>query len=994
MLANSPSHTPFPSNDFASRFDEVLKNLVVILDTKHPLGPSEFATRLIERVIGCSRAGPDNSDTLPLTKLARVARCVTAIRGLGLSEVEVGTLLNAVAQVVAIERFSIASLRSSLEDLLSGQEEAIRGRLSDETSVTPAAVRIHIIRDWSTALFLLGKGGGDPDARLTLFGAYMRGFNHLAPPISTGLVEEHLLSSPLFRGRISCAENACDFRTDWRTAPFGMCPPETPSTFSLEERAESYREIRPLFKPEDDPVMIGRICRALASPRFVGGAGLKPLLRIPCTEHERRLLLLSWAALFEQERAALALSELSLSDPEAVTEGEKAIERLKVLVAERAKTAVRKGISPREDSLRQARAAYRITAELCGVDLESAGNWGAILLSSKCFSQFAVEAPALVLEFISLLRTRSEDELRNLLTECDESLYRDALHTHSPHLLLALLPHISRDGRELPVLCSTLRGYQMEVCGEMRGDPQSGTYNMGLFELNYGPPPRVTVRDEFLFAWKFDPRFADTVSRLWRDWYGVASGENDRSEGRASARGELVAFVQRYLSEHQDYHDTYRYLQGERTRKLSFAFDDSPFPKGPERDRAYQETFEVMRRNFDLSLRFFTFLDHECKRLPGHAESLFGRFMRQSYTRFSPSSTTPNRAFPGNGWRAQGLRLDDFGITPDTLQKLFRSESSALSHLNDLRILATQGMIAVWCPSCVDTYVDGMPHVWVFFNRHFHPSGNCVGNLVRLSRFERLLEDIELGREFANAGDLLVRLGTPKKLGWMGNLSGTLSNAYGFDAGPFRGEGYVAASGLAVREPGTGGHVHKHYLLQRSLAGMGLEFQMGLQRFQEAHHAIYRAYSALHLLFNAGVLYPYSLFKKGYSINSLRPEDHDTLARLDLEDAPDLNPHNLLMMLYAEDVHRAVRYGKVSPNEATILTYEDPLMINRSTPKIALDCATLQVGTWDTSGWREIDDLTEYDWPQRGQRFMHYFGEAFRSNSLDLKSISRRWIGL
>jgi hypothetical protein len=25
---------------------------------------------------------------------------------------------------------------------------------------------------------------------------------------------------------------------------------------------------------------------------------------------------------------------------------------------------------------------------------------------------------------------------------------------------------------------------------------------------------------------------------------------------------------------------------------------------------------------------------------------------------------------------------------------------------------------------------------------------------------------------------------------------------------------------------------------------------------------------------------------------------------------------------------------------------------------------------------------------------MHYFGDAFRSNSLDLKSISRRWIGL
>jgi hypothetical protein len=973
MLAQGPYKTP--SSDFSTLFDEVVRGLVAIIETKYTLHPIELASRLTERVIGCSRAGPDIADSLPFSKLTRVAHCVCAIRGLGLSEGEVGSLLTSVAQAVAIDRFSVASLRSSLEDLLFGQVEVLRSK---------------IIQDWSTALFVLEKGDGDPDARLTLFGALMRGFNHLEPP--THLIEDILLGGPLCRLRVSAGENACDFRTEWRSAPFGAAPCETGHTFALSERAELYREIRPLLKSEDDPIKIRRVCRALALPRFVDGAGLKTLLRFPCTEHERRLLILSWASLFERERVDLSLPELSLSDRQSMAKGEKALERCKSVVAAKTEAAVRNGLSAQEDSMRHTRAAYRIAAELCGVDVSRRGAWASIVLSSQSFGQFAVEAPELVFDFIQLIRDRSEDEVRHLMTECDEALYRDALHTHSPHLLLALLPHVSRHGHELPVLCSTIRGYQMEVCGEMRGDRRSGTYNMGLFELDYGPPSRVTVREDLLFAWKFDPRFVDTVSRLWREWYGVEGQENERPEGRASARSELVTFVQRYLLEHQHYYDTYRYLQGDRTKKLSFAFDDSPFPRGPRRDRAYQETFEVMRRNFDLSLRFFTFLDHECKRVPGHAESLFGRFMRQSYKRYSPSSTTPNRAFPGNGWRAGDLRLDDFGITQQNLQKLFRSESSTLSYLNDLNVLTTQGLVAVWCPRCVDTYLDGIPQVWVFFNRHFYPSGNCVGSLVKLSLFERLLEDLESGREFTNARELLNTLGNTKDLSWMGNLSGTLSNAYAFNSGPFKGERYIAESGSVVREPG--GHVHKHYLLKGSVAGMGDEFQKGVQKFQNAHHEIYRAYSALHLLFNVGVLYPFSLFKKGYSINSLRPEDHDHLARLDLEDAPDLNPHNLLMMLYAEDVHRAVREGKVHPNEATVVTYEDPLMIGRQIPKIALDCATLQVGTWDGSRWREIDDLTEYDWPQRGQRFMHYFGDAFRSNSLDLKSISRRWIGL
>ena len=106
MLAQGPSKTP--SSDFSTLFDEVVRGLVAIIETKYTLHPIELASRLTERVIGCSRAGPDIADSLPFSKLTRVAHCVCAIRGLGLSEGEVGSLLTSVVKAVAIDRFSVA----------------------------------------------------------------------------------------------------------------------------------------------------------------------------------------------------------------------------------------------------------------------------------------------------------------------------------------------------------------------------------------------------------------------------------------------------------------------------------------------------------------------------------------------------------------------------------------------------------------------------------------------------------------------------------------------------------------------------------------------------------------------------------------------------------------------------------------------------------------------------------------------------------------------
>ena len=972
MLSNTPSENL--SSDFSRLFEEVVTNLVAIIETKHTTSPRERASQMIERAIGCPPS--DTLDPQVGMKLVRVSRCVEAARGLGFTADEIVSIMRPVAIFDGVERFSVSALRGSLEDLLVAQEERVRAEL---------------LGDWPRALFLLSRGGGSAESRLILFGAYMRGFDYFSS--SSSWIEDVLQGGPACRLKVSYAESVGDFIEVWAKASA-----ETKGEFSLRDRAERYQQIRHLFKAEDDPAKVARICRTLASPVCGNSSGLKVLFLFPHTEREQRLLLFSWASVAQQEWASqLKMDHLEVPPTRVGVESLVALQgtfsRMREALTQRSAKAVVNGMRVSDPHLSDARVAHRIALELLGVDLSTRGAWAAVLLRSKTFEQVALEAPDRIIDLVGALQARSPAELRELLARSDDALYRDALYTNSSQLLLALLPHVSPRGEELPVLMSVLRAGQLELCRDAINRASSGVYHMGFFEVDHGPPQRITAREDLLFAWRYDPRFADAVTRYYREWYGLGEEQGSaRGESRASARSELVSFVQQYLAEHRNFFDTYRYLQGERSKKLSFMFDDSPFPDEPERGRAFAETFEVMKRNLDLSLRFFSFLDYECKRVPGHAESLVERFMRQSFDRFSVARDTRNRSFPGNGWRVHGIRLRDFGLTPDKVGRLFGARRGDFAELDDLNILVTQGMVAVWCPRCVESHVDGVPQAWVFFNRHYHPSGNCVGSLVDLPRLEQVLGLMESGKEFRRAGELADHFGQSKKeLAWIGNLSGTLSNSYPFDTGPFRGESMIARAVIG-KEPD--GHVHKHYLVQRSLAGAGIEFQLGLERFQDAHNDLYRAYTALHDLFCAGYLYPFSLFKKGYSVNSLRPEDLDTLARLDLDEAPSVNPNTLLMLLYAEDVRRAVRTEKIKATEASVITYEDPLMINRETPKIALDCATLRVGTWGELGWREIDDLSEYDWPQRAKEFTKYFAEAFMSNSADLKSVSRRWIGL
>jgi hypothetical protein len=330
----------------------------------------------------------------------------------------------------------------------------------------------------------------------------------------------------------------------------------------------------------------------------------------------------------------------------------------------------------------------------------------------------------------------------------------------------------------------------------------------------------------------------------------------------------MVSFIHKYLNEHRTFYQTYRALQGEKLPPATFAFDDSPFPAGFSRKEAHRETFGTMSRNFDLSLRFFTFLECESKRVPGHDESLVERFLRQSFAEFSPVRASAPDLFPGNGWTVRGLRLEDFGLARETLKGRFLSATAALDHLSDLHVLMTQGMVAVWCPQCRETHIQGVPQAWVFYNRHYHPSGNCVGSLVDVPHLENARSLIREGFPFTDAADLDRRLSTSKKnLTWMGNLSGTLSNADAFDSGPFAGEGLMVQSGRVVREPE--GHVHKHYLLRREHLSPGARFEEERLVFQRAHSEIYQTFANLHSLFNAAWLYPFSLFKafKDFSID-------------------------------------------------------------------------------------------------------------------------------
>lgn len=976
MLA-LPGPRPNSSDpEFTDLYHQTLHELVGIIETKHSINPERDAAAILSKVIG-----HDIGNQIPATdeqrcNLLRANLCISAARGLGLTAQEITSMLQPIVKLGRIENFSVDALRTSLEDLLIGQ---------------PDSIRPHLLSEWPSAIFYLGSSIRGGEALLILFAAQMRGFDHLKQPSPQDL-EDVLLGMSRWRTKTCYEDAAADFKSCWSYAPLS-----DPDSFGPKERAQLYLKIRPLLTVDDDPALVRRICATLASPFFSNSSGLQLLLSPPYAEQDARLLLLTWASRFEHDRREHFEPALlpALSEPNALLAAGKALKTAKQDMAIACCAAVRQGTNVESPQLREAKIAHRIALELAGCELSARADWAEPLLKSATFAQVASDAPDRIPELVKSLTKLSPRQLSQLLAHSDEALYRDVLHNSSAHLLLAILPHVAANGNELPVMLGAIRGYQVETCRIQPTHDHSGTYKMGLYTLSPSRPIRITVNQEFLFAWKFDPRFVETITKSWQTWSGgphpSKTSEKSSIDAR-HARAEMSLYITRYLDEHRGFYQTYRALQGKPPPHASFAFDDSPFTRRPARDQAHHETFRVMSRNFDLSLRFFTFLECESKRVTKHQGSLLERFLRQSFLTCTPITAPQSGNFPGNGWLAHGLRLSDFGLSPKTLEDRFPAQPDLLTHLDDLRILMTRGLVAVWCPSCPATHIDGVPQAWVFYNRHFRPSGNCVGSLVDAVHLEEVVSLLKQGLPLHDAGDF-TRLLAPssKNLTWMGNLSGSLSNSYQFDQGPFRGESLQ--EGLrVVREPG--GHIHKHYLVHSALQNGAPSMADALARFQDAHTAVYRAFESLHTLFNSGCLYPFSLFKKGFSINSLRPADIARLQRLDAIDNPALNPHSLLMLLYAEDVQSGVKSGEISPEKASVIIYEDPLMLRRDNPKIALDCATLAVGTWGETGWREIANLSEFEWPARAEAFTRYFHKALTSNSIDLKSIPRSWIGL
>lgn len=970
MLA-LPASGNYPDPEYSDLYHKAIRELVGIIETKHSVHPDRDASAMLQRVIEAGVSDEHSAASQRRHRLDRAYQCIAAARGVGLTAPEFESLLLPVVTLGRIERFSTSTLRTSLEDLLFGQAPAERTRFLNE---------------WPAVIFILGA---EPlcNSLLTLFAAHMRLFHHETNNAPQG-VRDILLGAPRWRERFCYVDAASDFRNAWEVSKANVQEP-----FGAHERAQAYAEVRHLLTDQDDPRLVRRICQTIASPFISNSAGLRPILACPGSVPERRLGIFTWASRFEHELARHDHAPSADSARENVRE---LAGKLEVLAQEMNITsivAVREAITQLPPSLHRIPLAHRIALVLLHVDLAANTEWTSTLLGSPTFTQVATDAPDRLADFISLVRGVPASHLAELLGHCDEALYRDAFHRNSVQLLLATLPHVGSRSADLKVLMAAVRGYQVEVCGIQPNHDRSGSYKLGVYDLHYGPPERISLNDEFLFAWKFDPRFAATIGHYVHAWLGPAQGA---SAGHASSvtnpRTEMYHYIHRYLSEHRGFYQTYRVLQGAKLPQATFAFDDSPFPEPPMRTQAYRETFEVMTRNYDLSLRFFTFLECESKRVPGHDESLLERFLRQSFSTYTPLLGSDRNSFPGPGWRIGGLRLKDFGLSIPALRDRFGTHAVGLEYLHDVQLIITQGLVAAWCPTCPETHIDGVPQAWVFYNRHYHPSKDCVGALVDVAQLEHVVTRLERHLPSLNAADLDGHLRPSKKnLAWMGNLSGTLSNAYAFNSGPFTGEAALADRSMIVSEPG--GHVHKHYLLRSTNLGT-TTFSEERNRFQRAHSELYRAFSALQTLFNVGYLYPFSLFKKGFSVNSLRPQDIDRLWQLDVMDDSSVNPHSLLMLLYAEDVHTAVQRGFIKPQEASMVTYEDPFMLRRDSPKIALDCATMSIGTWNDAGWKEIADLSEFDWPERAAAFTRYFHTAFTSNTLDLKSITRRWIGL
>lgn len=963
------AHSSIPGH--AELYHRAIEELGAIIETKHSINPKREAAAILERLLGPAASEQSSSTPQGPARLYRAYQCISAARGLGLSAHEIESLLLPTVTLGRVELFSIAALRTSLQDLLMGQA---------------APARTKLLHEWPAIIFLLGA---EPqcDRLLVLFAAHMRQFTLEGTDAPQG-VRDLLLGAPPWRDRLCYVDAASDFRKAWAVHPI-----DDREGFGLRERADCYQQVRELLTERDDPHLVRRICQTIASPFFLNSAGLKSLVACPGSIVERRLAIFAWASRFEQELSHIESPPISIEDRAHAIALAKNLKAIGQHMSIAGTAAIRDASTSNPSGLQKTPLAHKIALSLIGIHPSADAEWTTTLLTSPTFTQVATDAPDRITEFVSLVRHLTTPQLSELLGYCDEALYRDAFHSNSVQLLLAALPHIGTRRQDLTILMAAIRGYQIEVCGPHPTHDRSGSYKLGVYDLHFGPPERISLNDEFLFAWKFDSRFAATIDRYVHVWLGTASNApSEQTPSIPNPRSEMYHYIHRYLSEHRSFYQTYRVLQGAKLPQASFAFDDSPFPEGPTRTRAYHETFEVMNRNYDLSLRFFTFLECESKRVPGHDESLAERFLRQSFLDYTPVVGPNRNTFPGRGWKVRGLRLADFGLSAAALKHRFGAHTVGLEHLHNLQFIITQGLVAVWCPTCPETSLDGVPQAWVFYNRHYYPSKDCVGCLVDVAQIEEVATLLDTGVASTHAAELDSYLRSSKKnISWMGNLSGTLSNSYAFNSGPFTGEALLANHAMIVSEPG--GHVHKHYLLRSRNHGTAT-FSTERERFQHAHTDIYQAFSALHTLFTVGYLYPFSLFKKGFSINSLRPQDIDRLWQLDAMEDQSVNPHSLLMLLYAEDVHAAVRRGIIKPDEASIIAYEDPFMLRRDSPKIALDCATMAIGTWNHSGWREIADLSEFDWPERAEVFTRYFHTAFTSNALDLKSITRRWIGL
>mgnify|MGYP001400353369 CR=1 FL=1 len=960
MLEQATS--PQPSNEILTSFYDAVTALVGIIETKISINPRRDAEDIILKLIDVEKEQLSQLGAEQALRLVRCCKCIRAARGLGFSADEFKSFAGQAIRTGGIEAFADGALRNSLEDVLLAQPKTFRGNL---------------IQDWVFAVFSFAKYQGQGESLLTLFGGWMRGFDHEVKK-DRNLLTEFFLGDPIPRGKLDTLQSVQDFANSWDKIA------DARVIAAPHERAELYRTLRSLLRVEDDPGLSRIICRSLVSPLSKNCDGLLTLLGMSRSSEDTRALLFSWAVIFEREQRTLRAKNLSMSDKSTIVEFDKERERINENIRERVGKALRSALPIPEGDNAKLSATERIILSLVGIGLSSDSKW-AKLSNSKFFKEIYQKAPDKLVEFVEAISNRSPDELTDLLPRIDEASYFDVFNENSIPLIIALLPELDRRGVDLHPVLAVARSYEAEHSPRQHDIERPLSFDLGVYSIEYGPPKVVKVKNEFIFAWKFDPRFADKVKKICNDCYSPPTPESGEIRAKVT-HNDIYHYVSRYLAEHRNFYVAYRIL-GNHKISPNFMWDDSPFLDPEERSQAREETLSLMRRSYDLSLRFFTFFDVESKRAPGHQASLVERFLKSSFNECRALPDTKSQAFPGNGWFAQGLKLGEFGLTPARLAEIFGSQSEVINSLSQMKILVTQGLVAIWFDGDRAVRIDDKPQAWVFFNRHFMPSGQYVSDLVDVAHIEYLVDDLlNHGAVFRDAKQFGELLGSERKnIAWIGNITGSLSNAYSYNSGPFEGEAYF--SGREVREPG--GHVHKHYLL--GPASNSVEV---LKDFKRAHANVYSAFLELELALTAGFLYTYSLYKKGFSKGSLLPTERAKFSALNISNLPGINMNHLLMLSYAEDVYAAVKKGAIAPHKASILALEDPLMLRGESQRLAIDCGDLTIRTWKNGKWLEIDDLKEHSYPKRAEVFWRYFGVFINDNSTDLRSLNRNWINL